>query len=313
MKSNARKSRQLIFYSIVLILVNFFFLSSSYSQNDGVLLKFKAEAGRTHRYSDVTSAKLTLNWPGGEKDVIDSKVSVFFNSYVESVGRRGRMTLLRKPHRMIFKKVFSTETESREQVSFDSANKADLVAAKKNPRMAHLITFLDSGWKLKQDATGEIIDYEPILPKDSEVPPGFELVVNNMIENLVEEGKILFPEDAVSVGETWDGGVMVTLFPELGRVERRINSTLSEIKESGDKRIAVIKLQITAELNPDDDSGVQAKFKEFKESGSLLFAIDEGRIKELKTTQSVTIVYSGPNQPQSTTRVTEHIFKEEPL
>ena len=273
----------------------------------GVFLRLKGQPGQIYRYTDDSIARKLMRWTqAGEEDFMESDMRVLVETEIKDVGRRGRMTLNQRLRQMVCQRVFNGHVIE----SFDSTSPGDVEAAKNNPQFAYLLAFLKASWKIEQDATGEVIDYDIITEGLETVPAGFELVLNNFVESIIEEDKVLFPAQAVKVGESWDGGIRVTVFPQLGRVERKIKCTLQKVNTIDGERTAVIKIELTAALSADTDSGTGAKFIKFKEDGTLLFAIERGRIKRMQTKQDVTTDYSGGQDPLISHIVTERTLKE---
>ena len=310
MSSDTKRMDRRIILSIMALTIAVLFggllPSSKAEESERVLLRLKAEPNETYRYNNISNGQYITQWSESERDVMENEMRVSVEAQVESVKQSGRMDIRQHVNRMVLRKIFNGKVLQQ----FDSSKPNDMEMAQKDPNFAHLLTFLKSSWKIRQNATGEIIDYEITIPDKETAPAAFELVFKNMVESLIEEEKVLFPEQAVAVGESWDGGTKIAFFSGLGQVERSIKYTLLEISMSGDERIAVIKLEIINMFSPDIDSGVEKKLTEFKEDGTLLLALGRGRIKSLRSTRKVTIDYYDEADPHTTYFTAERVIEE---
>lgn len=297
------KAKVIVFVAVSL---SFCLVSPSGAQeSESVLLRLKGQPGDVHKHMDYSITRHTTRWPDGEENVMENQMRVTVKTQVKSVSRSGRITLARNIQRMTFQKESNGEWVFP---PFDSAIPGDMEKIKSKPEWGHFLLFLKSSWELEQNATGEILDYEVDIPEGS--PEGSGMVFKNFVESIIEEDNVFFLPQAVRVGQSWDGGTRVSVFSGIGRIERRIKCTLSEISMQDGERIAVIKLDIAGTLSANLDAGVEAKLRKFKEEGTLLFALERGRIKRLYSKQEVVIDYFGEPEPYTTFNITERTIEE---
>ena len=301
-----RRIRLNIMVLIVAVLSTGLVSCSEPPESESVLLHLKGQAGKEYQHLDTSIARHITKWPDGKENVMESQMRVTVKTQVESVGRKGRMILYQRIARMVFQKAFNGKWIFP---PFDSSNPSDIEAIKNKPEWAHFLAFLESSWKLEQDATREIIDYEIITPQKT-APAGFELVFKNFVESLIEDEKIFFPRQAVTIGESWDRETKAIVFPKIGRIERNVKCTLSKISMQDGEQTAVINLDVTGTFSADIDDAAEVKLRKFKEGGTLLFAIKRGRIKHIYTKQEVIIYYRGKPEPHTIHNITEKTVEE---
>jgi hypothetical protein len=149
---------------------------------------------------------------------------------------------------------------------------------------------------------GEIIGAEPASKAAEEAPPAAgkaaepSAVSRTTVERLLRQALVVLPEKAVSAGDQWRASSQ--LAAAAGDFEQVTTYRLAGIAERDGQSMA--ELEMTAELKPVATSTPAAKLpaakrpavgkltvKSSPHSGTILFALEQGRVVEAEQTQKL--------------------------
>jgi hypothetical protein len=108
------------------------------------------------------------------------------------------------------------------------------------------------------------------------------------VRNMIRQGYAAFPSDPVEPGDSWDMTFDVPV-PMIGTMSSNTEMTLNGIEERDGTRIAVIgingTMQMTPEESPDSPMAGMMELAEATTSGTMEWDIDRGRL--VRTTQAM--------------------------
>jgi len=239
-------------------------------------LQLKATPGAAWCYDYTYVAKFTTanDAKPDDRSTQEAKVELSVVTKVESVNKNGRMTLRQKLSRAAQK----LTTDGEVDFSFDSAKPGELDKARQEGTYAAVVAALDSSWQVVMEPTGEILDRAVTVPGTDQA---LKMAVQGFLESVTAQIDLILPDGTSSPGRVWVSGPFDRPLPGLGRLTGETKGIFSALREEEGEPVALIRIERTAMLKADPDSGVSAEITEFEEGGTLSLAPERGWIKNV--------------------------------
>lgn len=224
----------------------------------------------------------------GEEITTDMEMVLNFGWTVDNVGEEEVISLTQSIERMrmnmtvpvVGEVVVDTDAEE------DTGPIARQVGAVIRP-------FIGIDFHLEMSDLGEILD-ATLSEEDIEALAAgggaFEMFTKDSFEQMLHQSGIVFPEEAVSPGDTWSGEWEVD--SPIGTMLVEAEYTIVEFVEQEGVRCAKIEMSATSAIRePDEENGtgINIEIKDQEIEGVILFAIEEGRILESQTEQTLSM------------------------
>lgn len=290
---------------VVIVAASCFFLAGQATGQE--TLRWKLQEGQQFDVvmnNEVSSQQTVL----GEEVTTDVEMVLNFGWAVDSVGEEGVISMTQSIDRMrmnmtvpgVGEVVVDTDAEE------DTGPIARQVGAVIRP-------FVGIDFHLEMSSQGDILD-ATISEEDLEILAAgggaFEMFSEESFEQMLHQSGIVFPEEAVSPGDTWSGEWEVD--SPIGTMLMVSEYTLVEFVEQEGVRCAKIEMSATSAISEPEENdtgitGITIEFKDQETQGVILFAIEEGRILESRTEQklSMEVTVGGEVVPQKVSTTSE--------
>ncbi|MDD5195725.1 MAG: hypothetical protein PHQ96_08660, partial [Candidatus Omnitrophica bacterium] len=152
----------------------------------------------------------------------------------------------------------------------DSTDPALREKAKDNPSIANWLKSIEATGRFTIEPTGDI---ETLSTNgDTEGPNSQHTLKNFMMQPMMP-----LPKQEIKIGDTWDMGSRSNSSPPMGRLATVNTCVLSDIRQEGKDKIAVLQIKGDAKLEPDPESDVKYELEDYKIGGEMWFSLTRGR------------------------------------
>jgi hypothetical protein len=184
---------------------------------------------------------------------------------------------------------FKMESPKVGKVTYDSADK--LRPTGQSREVAAAITpLLNAEIELQMTPRGEVQSAKPaneaaekLLAADAAVDSSF--VSKDAIQQLLRQSLIILPEKAVADGDTWT--TMIDIASALGKGQQETTYRLAGIVEQEGAKLQKIESTSKLDLMPSPAKDAPT-IKEHKQTGSVLFSVEQGRVFSAEQDQKLT-------------------------
>lgn len=251
------------------------FLVGSVALAQEITPRWKLEPGKVHRFKQIL--KMSIDQKIGETNAPATNIDMIFmfSQKVVKVDDAGKATL-----EVTIEKIKQKVDNPMIKVEFDSEKPEDVERAQKDPQLKQVADMIGKTFKAEIDTRGVVHSVTS--------PPGPAVIPLEKAD--LQQMYLEFPEKAIKVGDSWTlttkkvaNGLPVT-------VENVY--TLKGVEEAEGGRFAILSSvpKVTLHAKEAENPMVkELKMESFEGSGSVRFALDEGVLKGMKASNTMTL------------------------
>ena len=245
-------------------------------------LRWKFEAGQVYRYEFVQRNKIKVKTEGQEF-TSNNDLTVNLSWKVKSVTPEGTAEIV-----MLMERVQAIVESGPQMINYDSKGENQGEGASKPFHDVYSVA-IGPEYKIKMDARGQVLESK--VPEKVtaalQVSPfvgvadGGSFLSDKGVQNVFAQVVPVFPEKAVSKGDTWNGSIELPVAPL--KLTLKHTDTLTEIDGSTAKVSTVLETSI----KPDPDSPLAIEMKSQEGKGTVTIDTKAGRITASTIVQTI--------------------------